>query len=79
MHRERGHHRADIGEEDVEMRERKFLMKRKIPKHSRRGLSYEERIRGYEREKNELFFKIADMPAEEVAKAHEALIRKWGI
>lgn len=55
------------------------MKKRKIPKESKRGMSYEERIRGYEREKNELFYKIASMPAAEVAKAHEALIKKWGI
>lgn len=54
-------------------------MKRKIPKEPKRRMSYEDRIRGYEREKNELFFQIASMPAAEVAKAHEALIKKWGI
>ena len=53
--------------------------KKKIPRHNHIGMSYEERIRGYEREKNELFYKIASMPAAEVAKAHEALIKKWGI
>ena len=54
-------------------------MKKKIPKHSRRGMSYENRIRGYEREKDELFYKIAAMPPKEVENAYKALREKWGI
>ena len=54
-------------------------MKRKIPKHSRRGMSYQERQAHYEQEKNELLFKNAALSGEEYQKLQDELVRKWGI
>lgn len=50
-----------------------------LPKHLIHSLPYEERIRGYEREKNEMFHRNVGMPAEEFRRMHEELIRKWGV
>lgn len=44
-----------------------------------RSMPYESRLRNYEREKNALFDRIADMSAAEVAKAHADLARKWRV
>ena len=44
-----------------------------------RAMPYDMRLRNYEREKNELFDRIAHMSAGEVAEAHAELARKWGI
>jgi len=41
-----------------------------------RKMSPETRERMYRQEKDELFMQIRGMPAEEVAAAHEALVRK---
>ena len=50
-----------------------------LPRHLIHSLPYEERLRGYEREKDELFYKIVSLPAEEVQRLHHELIKKWGI
>lgn len=50
-----------------------------LPKHLIHSLPYEERLRGYEREKDELFYKIVSLPAEEVQRRHQELIKKWKI
>ena len=42
-----------------------------------RSIPYELRLQNYEREKNDLFMQIRDLPAEEVAEAHKALVEKW--
>ena len=44
-----------------------------------RRMSYQERLRHYEEEKDELFYQIASMPAADVQRAHDDLIRKWMI
>ena len=44
-----------------------------------RSMPYELRIQNYEREKDALFMKIRDMPAEAVAEAHKELARKWKV
>ena len=40
-------------------------------------MSEQERLRHYEQEKDELFFQMKSMTAEEVRDAHEALRKKW--
>ena len=42
-----------------------------------RAMPYELRIQNYEREKDDLFMRIKDLPAAEVAEAHRALAEKW--
>ena len=42
-------------------------------------MPYEQRIRNYEREKNELFYELAALPAAEIAKRHEELREKWRV
>jgi ribosomal protein L29 len=42
-------------------------------------MSYQERQNHYEQEKNELFYKIASLSAEEVQKARRELVEKWGV
>lgn len=44
-----------------------------------RRMPYEERIRNYEREKNELFYELAALPAAEIARRHEELREKWQV
>lgn len=44
-----------------------------------RVMSYESRLANYEHEKNELFYKIAGLPASEVARLHKELADKWGV
>lgn len=44
-----------------------------------RAMPYELRLQNYEREKNELFMQIRDMPASAVAEAHQELARKWKV
>ena len=51
----------------------------KLSSRSIRAMPYESRLRNYEREKNALFDRIADMSASEVAKAHAELARKWKV
>ena len=42
-----------------------------------RALPYEIRLRGYERDKEALFFRMAEMTPAEVRDAQQALVRKW--
>lgn len=44
-----------------------------------RSLPYAVRLKKYEQEKEELFYKIRDMSAEDVSEAHRKLAEKWGI
>ena len=44
-----------------------------------RAMPYESRIIHYNREKDELFNSIRDMPASEVQRRHEELVKKWGV
>lgn len=54
-------------------------MKRKIPKHGRCGMSYEQRIRRYDEEKNAMYAENAGASAEELERLRDELIRKWGV
>ena len=51
----------------------------KLTEHAIKAMPYEQRLRNYEREKNDLFFKIAHMSASEVQEKHNELIRKWRV
>lgn len=42
-------------------------------------MSADERMRRYERDKNELFYQMRTMTAQEVRDAHEALRQKWRV
>lgn len=42
-----------------------------------RAMPYELRLQNYEREKNDLFMQIRDLPADKVSEAHKALVEKW--
>jgi hypothetical protein len=42
-------------------------------------LPYEVRLRNYEREKEELFYQIANMTPDEIHEAQRKLIRKWQV
>lgn len=44
-----------------------------------RVMPYDSRLKNYEREKDELFFKIRNMTAAEVAEAHRKLAEKWRV
>ena len=44
-----------------------------------RTLPYEVRLRNYEREKEELFYRIANMTPDEIHEAQLKLIRKWQV
>lgn len=44
-----------------------------------RAMPYESRIIHYNREKDDLFHSIKDMPASEVQRMHEELVKKWGV
>lgn len=54
-------------------------MSPKITDRTIRAMLYDTRLRHYEREKNDLFYKIASMSAAEVAKAHADLAKKWRV
>lgn len=43
------------------------------------GMPYEMRIRMYQREKERLFMRIADMTPSEVEAAHKQLAEKWRV
>lgn len=42
-----------------------------------RAMPYELRLQNYEREKNDLFMQIRDLPADKVSEAHKELVEKW--
>ena len=46
---------------------------------SLRALPYRERLKGYERDKDELLRVAAGLPAPEFQKMLDELIEKWGI
>lgn len=52
---------------------------RSLSERAIRAMPYDMRLRNYEREKNELFDRIAHMSAVEVAKAHAELAEKWRV
>lgn len=55
-------------------------MKRKvIPKEPKRRLSYEDRIRGYERDKADLLTNMAELSGIDFQDALCSLVKKWGI
>ena len=51
----------------------------KLTEAAIRAMPYEQRLKNYEREKNELFFKISHLSAAEVQEKHNELIRKWRV
>lgn len=51
--------------------------KNNLSERAIRAMPYESRVKQYEREKAELFYKIRDMSASEVAEAHRKLAEKW--
>ena len=51
----------------------------KISEQAIRAMPYEQRLKNYEREKNDLFYKIAHLSAAEVQEKHNELIRKWRV
>lgn len=55
------------------------MMKRKIPKEPKRRMSYEDRIRGYERDKADLLTNMAGLSGVDFQDALCALVKKWGI
>ena len=44
-----------------------------------RAMPYEQRLKNYNMEKNELFYKTSHLPAEEMMEKHQELIRKWRV
>ena len=44
-----------------------------------RNMPYESRIQHYNREKDELFRNNAGLPAHELAKLHNELVKKWNV
>lgn len=44
-----------------------------------RAMPYESRILHYSREKDNLFQSIKDLPASEVQRRHEELVKKWNV
>lgn len=54
-------------------------MSPKISERAIRAMPYELRLKHYEREKNDLFMRIAHMPPSEVAREHAELARKWRV
>ena len=51
----------------------------KISEQAIKAMPYEVRLRHYENEKNELFYKTSHLPAEEMREKHQELIRKWRV
>jgi len=54
-------------------------MKRKIPKEPKRRMSYEDRIRGYERDKADLLKNMSNLSGIDFQDALCSLVKKWGI
>lgn len=51
----------------------------KLTEAAIRAMPYEQRLKNYKREKNELFYKISHLSASEVQEKHNELIRKWRV
>ena len=51
----------------------------KLTEAAIRAMPYEQRLKNYEREKNDLFYKISHLSAAEVQEKHNELIRKWRV
>lgn len=51
----------------------------KIRERAIRNMPYETRLKQYQKEKEELFYKIKNLTAEEVSQRHKALADKWRI
>ena len=56
-----------------------ILTMTKISEQAIKAMPYEGRLRHYEREMNELFYKISHLSAAEVHEKHNELIRKWRV
>ena len=50
---------------------------RTIPKTLIQSIPYEERLRRYHAEKDEMFKKCRHLPAAELQEKHKELIEKW--
>ena len=57
----------------------RILTMTKLSEQAIRSMPYEQRLKNYEREKNDLFYKIAHLSAAEVQEKHQELIRKWRV
>ncbi len=51
----------------------------KNSKNRVKHMSFDERLRRYEQDKQDLFYRMKDMTPEEVADAHAAIREKWRI
>lgn len=54
-------------------------MSPKITERAIRAMPYELRLKHYEKEKNELFFKLTHLSPREVQEKHQEIIKKWRI
>lgn len=52
---------------------------RKAADAAARTLPYQERLKRYHAEKDEMFRKYRNCSAEELQKKHDELVRKWGV
>ena len=52
---------------------------RKITERMIRAMPYEVRIQHYNREKDEMFQKNQGVPARELQRMHEELVKKWKV
>ena len=51
----------------------------KISEQAIKAMPYEQRLKNYEREKNELFYKVSNLSAAEMRERHQELVRKWRV
>ena len=51
----------------------------KLTESAIRAMPYEQRLKNYEKEKSDLFYKISHLSVEEVQEKHNELIRKWRV
>ena len=54
-------------------------MNEKMSKAAIKAMPYQERLRRYHAEKDEMFRRFRNCSAEELQRKHDELIRKWGI
>jgi len=52
---------------------------KKLTERAIRAIPYEVRIQHYNREKDEMFRQNQGLPASELQKLHEELVKKWKV
>lgn len=57
----------------------KTMMTRTMTRSQIKHMSADERMRHYQQEKDDLFYRMRNMTAQEVRDAHEALREKWRV